>query len=129
MEISFEGGTAKRMAPINCEAHFFAREQKPEDPVRQLEWPEKLCRTTNEGLKQETHIFFTQAQGTSTEGNDKKELMAVKFARERVNRTIKLAKNLIFKMKADRKIQLKTPHYTKAHGETERKRGETTAAD
>jgi hypothetical protein len=55
--------------------------------------------------------------------------MAVKFARERVNRTIKLAKNPIFKMKADRKIQRKTPHYSKAHGETERKRGETKAGD
>jgi hypothetical protein len=55
--------------------------------------------------------------------------MAVKSARERVNRTIKLAKNPIFKMKADRKIQRKTPHYSKAHRETERKRGETTAGD
>jgi hypothetical protein len=94
-----------------------------------LERPEKLCRTTNEGLKQKTHRFFTQARGTSAEGNDKEELMAVKFARERVNRTIKLAKNPILKMKADKKIQRKTPHYSKAHGEMKRKNGETTASD
>ena len=59
--------------------------------------------------------------------------MAVKFAGERVNRTIKLAKNPIFKMKADRKIQRngdqKTPHRSKAHGVAERKGRETTARD
>jgi hypothetical protein len=55
--------------------------------------------------------------------------MAIKFARERVNRTIKLAKNPIFKMKADRKIQRKTPHYSKAHEETERKSDETATSD
>jgi hypothetical protein len=59
--------------------------------------------------------------------------MAIKFAWKRINRTIKLAKNPILKMKADRKIQSnssrKTPHCSKAHEEAERKSRETTARD
>jgi hypothetical protein len=98
-----------------------------------LKSPEKLRKTTNAGLEHKTHRIFTQTRRASAEGNDKHELMAVKSARERVNRTIKLAKNPILKMKTDRKIQRiskrETPHCSKGHGAAKHKGREATAGD
>jgi hypothetical protein len=138
MEISFERWTVKWMAPINCKAHFLAGKRKSKNPVWQLKSPEKLCRTTNEGLKQKTHRLFTQTRTAPAERNDKKELMAVESARKQVNRAIKPVKNPILKTKADRKIQRsgrqRTPHCSNAHEGAERKsrgataRGQTAAA-